>query len=244
MTATWVRLGAVGSTNDAARRLIAEGAADGTVVTATEQTAGRGRRGNTWASPPGNLYLSAILRPAAPASVLGQLGFVAAVALAETLAPLLGAGHTVALKWPNDVLVDDRKIAGILLECETAGATVRWVIVGIGVNVANGPAVARVPATTLAALEIAITPEALAVGLIDALFAWRSVWQCDGFAPIRAAWLARAIGVGAIIRVNLERDSFEARFAALDDSGALVAELPGGARRLVAAGDVHLLGAA
>jgi BirA family biotin operon repressor/biotin-[acetyl-CoA-carboxylase] ligase len=244
VNAARVRLGAVGSTNDEARRLIAEGAADGTVVTATEQTAGRGRRGNVWSSPSGNLYLSAILRPTVPASVLGQLGFVAAVALAETLEALLGAGHAIALKWPNDVLVDDRKIAGILLESETTGAAARWVIVGVGVNVAHGPAVARVPATSVAALGVAVIPDALAERLIDALFAWRRVWEHDGFEPVRAAWLARAVGVGAMVRVNLEHDSFEARFAALDDSGALVAELPGGVRRLVAAGEVHVLGAA
>ena len=244
MSATWVRLGAVGSTNDEARRLIVENVADGTVVIATEQAAGRGRRGNTWSSPPGNLYLSAILRPAAPASVLGQLGFVAAVALAETLESFIGTDRSVAVKWPNDVLVEGRKIAGILLESETTGAVARWVIVGVGVNVAHSPPVARVPATSLTALGVAVAPDALAERLIERLFAWRRAWEREGFAPVRAAWLARAAGLGAMVRVNLEGDSFEARFAALDDSGALVAELPGGARRLVAAGDVHVLGAA
>lgn len=110
-----IALGDVGSTNDEARRLAAEGAPDGTVVWARSQNAGRGRYGRSWSSPPGNLYVSLLLRPACPPATALQLGFVAAVALGEALDRRVAAA-ALTFKWPNDVLLDGRKIAGILLE--------------------------------------------------------------------------------------------------------------------------------
>ena len=109
---TLVALASVGSTNDEAARLADTGVPEGTVVWSREQTGGRGRRGRHWASPPGNLYTSTILRPACAAPRAAELGFVAALAVAD----IVPVGRPVRLKWPNDVLVDGGKIAGILLE--------------------------------------------------------------------------------------------------------------------------------
>src|SRR6185436_12611332 len=128
---TLVALQSVGSTNDEAARLAAAGAAEGTVVWAREQTAGRGRRGRHWASPVGNLYTSAIVRPDCPAARAAELGFVAALAVAD----MVPAGRPVRLKWPNDVLVEGAKVAGILPESSIgADGQAEHVILGIGVN--------------------------------------------------------------------------------------------------------------
>ncbi|MGH6718795.1 MAG: biotin--[acetyl-CoA-carboxylase] ligase [Alphaproteobacteria bacterium] len=235
-----IRLARAGSTNDEARRLAGSGAADGTVVIAEAQTAGRGRRGQPWSSPPGNLYLSIVLRPAVAPARAGQLGFVVSLAVAEAAAAVLPGGRDVRVKWPNDVLIDGRKVAGILLESEVAGATLSWVVAGIGVNVATHPTDGARPATSLAACGASVALGAFEDRVVERLGAWRRRWAAEGFAPVRAAWLARAVGLGGPIRVNLERESFDARFAAIDDSGALVAELAGGGRRLVAAGEVVL----
>ena len=129
----------VGSTNAVARELAAAGAAAPTFVWAREQTAGRGRRGAGWVSPPGNLYVSTILRPACPAVTAMQLGFATAVAVAEAIET---AGDLSAhVKWPNDVLLDARKVCGILLESSAAATgTLDWLVIGTGINVAHRPA--------------------------------------------------------------------------------------------------------
>ena len=131
-----VALPSVGSTNDAALRLAEGGASEGTFVWAREQTGGRGRRGRSWVSPPGNLYCSTVLRPECPASRAAELGFVAALAVAD----IVPAERRIRLKWPNDVLVDGGKIAGILLESSIGqDGLVEHVVAGIGVNVGFAP---------------------------------------------------------------------------------------------------------
>src|SRR5439155_19489702 len=112
----------IGSTNDEAKAVARTGATDGTLVWADQQTAGRGRRGRIWLSPPGNLYLSLVLRPECAAARAAQLGFVAALGLGDALAPLVGATVQLRYKWPNDLLVDGKKLAGILLESETSAS--------------------------------------------------------------------------------------------------------------------------
>ena len=129
----------IDSTNEEARRLAAAGAAAGTVVWAKRQTAGRGRRGRSWISEPGNLFTSLILRPHVPPARAAELTFVASLAVAQAVAGFL-PGRIICTKWPNDVLVDGGKIAGILIE-SAAGTSgkVDWLVVGIGINVAHHP---------------------------------------------------------------------------------------------------------
>jgi BirA family transcriptional regulator, biotin operon repressor / biotin---[acetyl-CoA-carboxylase] ligase len=227
------RYPSLGSTNDEARRLACAGARAGTVVTAGEQTTGRGRQGRVWTSPPGNLYASILLRPEVPTGRLGELGFLAGVAVAETVAGLLPPGRQVALKWPNDVLVDGAKVAGLLVEQEGAAA-----ILGIGVNVAHHPPDTPYPATALVAAGAPADAGTVLERLLAALGAGLALWETHGFAAIRTAWLARAHPPGTALRVRLggvtEWGSIEGRFAGLDPDGTLLLETNEGVVRVVA----------
>ncbi len=232
----------LGSTNDEACRLASDGAAEGTVVWAHRQEAGRGRRGRRWQSPGGNLYFSVILRPAAAPAVAAQLSLVAAVALADTLAALLPDRARVEQKWPNDVLVGGRKIAGILLESSGAMAEqVDWVVVGCGLNIAVAPDETTLPATCLVD-EGAVSTDrkTILMALLDSLHRRRGEWDTAGIAPVRTAWLSRARGLGHEITVRLPTHEFKGQFLDMDDSGALIVRLPDGSEKAVTAGDVFL----
>jgi BirA family biotin operon repressor/biotin-[acetyl-CoA-carboxylase] ligase len=234
-----IALGDVASTNDEARRLASEGAPDGTLIRARSQSAGRGRYGRSWSSPPGNLYLSLLLRPACAPGAALQLGFVAAVALGAALERRVAAS-ALAFKWPNDVLLGGRKVAGILLESATgAGGRLDWLVIGMGVNLASFPAGTAFPATSLANDGYPAPPPADVLADFCAAFAaWRARWLSNGFAPVRRAWLARAWRRGETVEVRLERERASGVFADLDDGGALVLEPAGGPRRLVSYGEV------
>jgi BirA family biotin operon repressor/biotin-[acetyl-CoA-carboxylase] ligase len=229
----------VASTNDQARRLAEAGAADGTLVWAHRQTQGRGRHGRTWTSPPGNLYVSLVLRPAITPARASQLSLVAAVALAETVEAVVPAAASVTLKWPNDVLVNNRKAAGILLEAAaSASGGLDFVVLGMGVNVTSHPPDTRYGATDLCAEGASVTVPALLELLARDLRASHERWLSDGFQPVRAAWLARARGLGAPIEVRLGNTLISGSFADLDDDGAMIIEGTGGRRQRVTAGDV------
>ena len=232
-----LRYETLGSTSDEAKDLAAKGAASWTAVWARSQTAARGRRQRAWAAPPGNLYLSIILRPPGPPAAVAQLGFAAALAVADSLAPLLAPPERLRLKWPNDVLVDGRKIAGILLESAAARDGVDWLVVGIGVNLASHPEGTETPATSLAAAGVPAEVETVLQALLVAFQRWVDRWEREGFEPLRRAWLARAQGLGEVVGVRLERESFTGRFLDLDRDGALLLETGAGPRR-VAAGEV------
>lgn len=236
-----VFLPVVGSTSDEAKRLAREGAPEGTLVWAERQTEGHGRLGRTWISPPGNLYVSLLLRPRAPAAEAAQLTFMAAVAAAECLEQVLPQGRAVTCKWPNDVLVGGRKAVGILLESEADhSGSLDSLVIGIGINVTSHPPdeVVQYPATSLHA-QGAAGPSASSVleRLCLALLLRYRQWQEEGFAPLRAAWLARADKLNRAVEVRLDSGTVAGIFADLDPSGALVLE-QGGLRRLVLAGDV------
>jgi BirA family biotin operon repressor/biotin-[acetyl-CoA-carboxylase] ligase len=230
----------VASTNDEAKRLADGGAPEGTLVWGLEQTAGRGRRGRGWHSPPGNLYMSAVLRPGKPVAQAALIGFVAAVALSDALQDVGLAADRLRLKWPNDVLVDQAKVAGILVETSAAsGEAPPWLVLGMGVNLAHAPADTPYPAISLRAAGLAsLTVEGLLEALAGRLAEWYGRWQAEGFAPVRAAWLGRATGLGEPIEVRLERQSLQGRFVALEEDGSLSLELPQGERRRVTVGDV------
>lgn len=230
----------IDSTNEEAKRLAAAGAAAGTLVWAAEQLAGRGRRGRGWASPPGNLYVSLLLRPACPPAQACQLNFAAAVALAEAVSALLPAGAEVTLKWPNDVLVRGAKVSGILLEASAAlERSIDWLVIGAGVNVVSHPADTPYPATSL---HREGARDATVAGVLRAFaerfLAWYETWRAQGFPPVRARWLALARGLGEPIEVRLERETLRGRFADLDESGALMLDMADGACRPITAGDL------
>jgi BirA family biotin operon repressor/biotin-[acetyl-CoA-carboxylase] ligase len=225
------------STNEEARRRAAAGEAGPLWILAARQSAGRGRRGRVWVSPPGNLAATLLLRPGRPAAECAQLSFVAAIAAADLI-----AAHTgdVTVKWPNDVLAGGRKIAGILLEAETPqGQATPWLAIGIGVNLAHFPPDTEFPATALAALGTRAPQPRDALTALAVNFAkWYEVWRAGGFMPIRDAWLARAGGLGARIRARLQNEEATGVFEGLDETGALLLNQGHGRVRAIAAGEV------
>lgn len=230
----------LGSTSDEAKAMAENGAPDGTVVVAREQTAGRGRLNRVWFSPPGNLYMSVILRPAVAPPRAAEFGFVGAVAVAEAVESCLPGAATTRLKWPNDVLVDGAKVGGVLLESRLDGQDVRWMVLGVGLNVLQGPENTPYPATSLnRAGALGQTAETMLPLLLRRLSAWRELWRRRGFAPVRAEWLRRGHAWGEVMEVRTGASPVRGRFAGLDDDGALLLETPGGGQRITA-GEVAL----
>jgi BirA family transcriptional regulator, biotin operon repressor / biotin---[acetyl-CoA-carboxylase] ligase len=219
----------IGSTNDEAQRLAAGGAPHGTVVVADEQTAGRGRFSRRWVSPPGNLYLSAVLRLDLPPARSVETGFLAALAVADAVGAMLPPQARTMLKWPNDVLVNDGKISGILLERMDDA-----LILGIGVNVLIAPDGVPYRASTIVGCGGLATVDGTGARLLSDLAAWLDVWQQDGFAPIRTAWLARAHPVGTPLRLMAGDRLVSGRFADLAPDGALIIDTDEGRARFVA----------
>jgi BirA family transcriptional regulator, biotin operon repressor / biotin---[acetyl-CoA-carboxylase] ligase len=210
-------------------------------ISALRQDAGRGRRGSTWVSPPGNLYASLLLSEPSPKPLAPQLSFVAALALHDALcdcAPRLGP--LFKLKWPNDVLLGPDKLAGILIEGESEPAFA--VVIGFGVNCASHPPGTAFPATDLLKAGAVVAPEALLTALATAMLRRLVQWgHGAGFAATRADWLVRAAGLGEDIRVRLPEREFTGRFRGLDEAGRLQVEQPGGLAT-VTAGEVFGLG--
>jgi len=233
----------IDSTNEEAKRLAHRGheaGVDGTLVWAARQTAGYGRRGRVWASPAGNLYSSVLLRPRCPVLVAAQLSFAAALAVADAITDVVGPGAAVRCKWPNDVLLGDRKVAGILLESEAgAEAKVDWVVIGVGVNVAHFPESTETPATSLWAEGCPwLTVQQILEAYCAALLIWKDRLFGEGFAPVRERWLGLAKGLGHSIEVRLDTETIAGKFVGLDANGALILEKLDGTRRLIGAGEV------
>lgn len=216
-----ISLETVGSTSDEARRMACEeGAAEGTIVWAQSQETGRGRYGRIWESPPGNMYLSIVLRPDVTPAVAGQLSFVTAVALADSLASVMPSGARLSLKWPNDILANGKKLAGILLESEvTRDHRLDYVVIGVGVNLAHAPDGATSLVDTGAR---DITPGWMVEHFIAALDQRLAQWERDGFAGIRTDWLSMAHGLDGPIRARLAKEEITGIFKGLDNGGALL----------------------
>jgi BirA family biotin operon repressor/biotin-[acetyl-CoA-carboxylase] ligase len=231
----------IGSTNDAAKRLARDGAAEGTLLWALEQTAGRGRRSRVWVSPRGNFYASLILRPDCSASRAAQLGFVTALALGDALGAIC-PGPGLSYKWPNDVLINGRKVAGVLLESEMIGhERPSFVVIGVGLNLVVAPQGTEFPATSLLQEGWGTVPlKVMLEGFLEHFRSWKIRWQMEGFAPVRTAWLAAAATTrGEPIRVRLATASLHGRFLDIDEEGALLLDAAG-ERRHVSAGEVFL----
>jgi BirA family biotin operon repressor/biotin-[acetyl-CoA-carboxylase] ligase len=230
----------IGSTNDEAKHLARDGVAEGTFVWALEQTAGRGRRGRVWVSPRGNLYFSLILRPDCLVGSAAQLGFVEALAVGDALRAILPRIELLTYKWPNDVLLNGRKIAGVLLESETMGSEkLSFVVVGVGVNLIASPQGTEFPATSIMEEGLGeVMPEVMLEEFAAHFQLWFARWRAEGFAPVRAAWsAAAAIPRGEPIRVRLESRALCGRFLDLDHEGNLLLDCAGECRR-IAAGEV------
>jgi BirA family transcriptional regulator, biotin operon repressor / biotin---[acetyl-CoA-carboxylase] ligase len=211
-------------------------------IVAREQTRGRGRRGNTWASPRGNLYATLLLHDAAPPPHAPELSFVAALAVVDAIgdrAPRVA--ERLALKWPNDVLCGGEKLAGILLEGRMLGETIA-VAIGIGVNCMHHPAQASYPATDLAAAGAEVSADDLFSALSGAMLGRLAQWRRGaGFAAIRHDWLARAAGLGEPMRVRLPDREISGRCEGLDEGGCLLLRRADGSLQTITAGEVFAL---
>lgn len=234
----------IGSTNEHAFKLAQEGAFHGEIVVAEHQTAGRGRRGRQWVSPARkNLYFSAILRPELPPQRAPELTLVAAVALAETLTE---AGVDARIKWPNDVQVGGKKIAGILTELSADAERVHFVILGVGVNLnlraSELPEELLSTATSLWEARGEKVPRALfAAALWTRLEEWLDRHADAGFAPVRERWKALSSTLGQEVLVRSERRELRGVAEDIDESGALILRTSDGALERILAGDVEQL---
>lgn len=224
------------STNAEALRR-APGLSDPTWILALRQTAGRGRRGRDWSDPAGNFAATLVLRLDEPPQRLALRSFTAALALHEALAALTGLPEALAIKWPNDVLLNGGKVSGILLETGPGGV----LAIGLGVNLRHAPppdAEARFPPVALRAeTGHDIGPEALLDVLAPAFATWEQRLRSYGFAPIRDAFLARAARLGSTLIARTMTETLEGRFETIDETGALVLVTPTG-RRAIPAADV------
>jgi BirA family transcriptional regulator, biotin operon repressor / biotin---[acetyl-CoA-carboxylase] ligase len=233
------------STNAAALALARRGQREPMWITAERQTAGRGRRGSEWISPPGNLYATLLLRDPAPAEYAPQLSFVAALAVHDAIVELAPALRgELRLKWPNDLLCGNAKVAGILIEGERVAAMLA-VAIGIGVNCRHHPAPTAYAATDLAAAGADVSAESLFAALSGGMLARLAQWRRGGeFAAVRADWIARAVGIGGDVCVRLLGRELFGRGETLDEHGRLLLRLVDGSVEAIAAGEVFPLASA
>ena len=229
-------LGTTPSTQDMVRNLAETGEPEGLAIQALQQTKGRGRHGNEWVSPMGNLYISLLLRPLCKADKAGQMAFVTALALSDAIGDVVEPGHKKTLKWPNDILVDGRKISGILLESKLdKHGRVDYLIIGTGVNIFAPPEGAE-------GLD-RIKSERLAVNTFRDLYLEKLrnryiSWQEQGFGPVRDEWLKQAHGLNETMKIRLPEISYEGIFKGIDENGVLLADVDGQPRRFTS-GEVH-----
>jgi len=233
----------VDSTNTEASRIAAT-LSGPTWILARRQTAAHGRRGRPWASPAGNFAATLAMRPEGPPERVALRSFVAALALHDALRAATGRAEAFALKWPNDVLLNGGKVAGILLESAGAGREVAWLAIGFGVNLAAAPAASEVepgatrPVSLAGETGVSIAPETFLDLLAPAFARWEDQLVTFGFAPIRNAWLSRAARRGETVTARTGTETHEGRFETLDDSGALVLETARG-RIAIPAAEVY-----
>lgn len=234
----------VDSTSSEAARLAAARVMQPTWIMARRQTAARGRRGRVWQSSEGNFAATLLMRPGGTARDAALRSFVAALALQDALALALGPAGRLSLKWPNDVLLNGGKVAGILLESLGRGSEVGHLAIGIGVNLAHAPAPETLEPGAMAPVSVAgetglrVAPEDL-LDLLAAAFARREAqFVTWGFAPIRTAWLASAARLGQPITARTLAETLTGTFEGLAEDGALLLMTPAG-RRAIPAADVY-----
>lgn len=248
---------AIGSTNTEALAAAAAGDAGGIWFAAKQQTAGRGRRGRQWESPHGNLAATLLIVPDADPTLAATLGFVAGVSLNRALSGILPAGIVkigidgadglvdggkarIALKWPNDVLADGAKLAGILLEAQKLPDGRHAIAIGFGVNAVAAPAGLPYPATSLADLGVARSAEDIFDALSDAWVETFGIWQDGrGIADVLTQWRGSAAGIGAPVAVNQNGTIVRGIFETIDDAGRLIVRADDNQRIAITAGDVH-----
>ena len=232
-------LASVDSTNAEASRL-APTLSGPAWILAGQQTAGRGRRARTWSSPPGNFHATLIFRPDMLPAQAALHSFAAALALRDALVALTDFPQAFTLKWPNDVLLNGGKLAGILLESASLGTHIAHLAIGIGVNLIAAPDPSLLdqgalnPVTLLEETGLRIPPETLLDHLAPA-FAARAAQLTRGFTETRTDWLAHASHIGQPIRARTAQHTHHGTFTTIDDTGALILQTPAGPLAMPAA---------
>lgn len=231
------------STNDEARRLAEAGAAHGAMIWAKTQSAGKGRMGRNWVSEEGNLFVSVLLSPEMPIEQLAQLSIVSSLSVLETLLPIIGENHRCRLKWPNDILLDEKKVGGILLESFEANDK-RWVVAGIGINIDSFPGDVNYPATCLkeAGVEL-ISAKIVLSRFIHHFIQCYDAWINEGFEVICERWKSHAFQLGETITVASGADMLTGTFSDVDAEGYLCLKQANGRIMRIPAGDVLAPGA-
>ncbi|BAK83276.1 biotin--[acetyl-CoA-carboxylase] ligase [Komagataeibacter medellinensis] len=222
--------GTLGSTSDTCKaRLDAGKGVDGLAILALSQTAGRGSRGRQWADPGGNLALSVMLVGQGTEVPVGLWPFIAGLAMHDAMADYLPANHALQLKWPNDLLLAGRKMAGILIEAGTCATGARWQVIGMGANLRHAPAIAGRELACLADAtpDVPGAPD-MACAVLRHLDRWLGCYVSYGFGAVRAAWLERGHPVGTAVNVTAGNRQFSGTFAGLADDGTLLLQTPHG----------------
>jgi BirA family transcriptional regulator, biotin operon repressor / biotin---[acetyl-CoA-carboxylase] ligase len=228
------------STNEEAKRIARAGGGHGAVIWAKRQTEGRGRMDRNWVSSEGNLFVSILLKPEKPAQDLPQLSFVTAVAAIESMLPLLSNHVKLQCKWPNDILVDGRKLGGILLESfQVPEKKEHWVVIGVGINVDSFPPRTEFPATCLkdAGVEL-VSAKIILSRFIHHFIEAYNHWDAKGFAIIRTKWQRHAWGLSERLCARLPDEQIEGVAEGIDAHGSLILKLDNGKKRQIHAADV------
>ncbi|MDD3181384.1 MAG: biotin--[acetyl-CoA-carboxylase] ligase [Alphaproteobacteria bacterium] len=233
-------LDSVESTNLIAREAAESGQPEGLVIQAKSQINGKGRLGRTWQSPEGNLYVSVLLRPDCSIQNAGQYSFAAAMAVYDAIAEV-HRDTALSLKWPNDVLINDEKVSGILIDVGSADQNrVDWLVVGVGINVGWAPQEdLPYPATSLRAHGADVRLEVVLDAFLCALHHWYLTLKYDGFDPVRRAWLSD-VHRGPL-SIRFPTCEINGNFAGLDSDGGLILRLADGSEKVIHAGDVFLM---
>ena len=235
-------LAEVDSTNAEAARISGD-LSGPTWVLALKQTSGRGRRGRAWEMPEGNFAATLVMRPSESPDQVALRSFVAALALYDALEAATGRGDLLSLKWPNDVLLRDGKVAGILLESTGMGQGIGQISIGIGVNLAGVPDAALLeqravaPVSVFGETGVRISPEDFLTLLAQAYARHEQSFVTYGFGPLRELWLSRAARLGEVITARTMRDEFTGTFSTVDPAGNLVLETAKGLQ-VISAADV------
>jgi len=226
-------LATIDSTNAEAKRRAQAGMRGPIWIRAETQSAGVGRNRRAWHSPLGNLYATLLTPFNGALADAALMSFVACLAVADTLNTSV-ASEKVSLKWPNDALLDGKKVAGVLLE---AGGVenARWLAIGVGINLAHKPDDARWPPIALSDVTLPPSPEIALETLIQSFDKWLSTFERDGFSPIRKAWLSRAARLGQRIEARLPDITHVGVFEGLSNNGALILGTDSGEMRIAAA---------
>ena len=229
----------ISSTNEVAHDLAKKGAKEGEYVVAEQQTHGRGRLQRKWLSKPGNLYVSLILRPKIAIQEASHLTFVASLAVAKTLEKYLAMAPS--LKWPNDVLVDGKKIAGILTEIATTGSKIDFVIVGIGMNINQEKFPKSLSQTAASLYQILGKPlklDQVLEQLLQSFDEWYTAYLKQGFSVIKEMWEEKSVIIGREVEVRDHRKRIKGLALGIDKNGARLLQIPSGETVPVYTGDL------